>query len=242
MPNSSTDPSFFHQAGTWLRNKFLAGLFVVLPIAATVWLINLLYNLINGPFDQVVRALVARDGLPMSDYFQKHHDGTIPGAGFILTLLLILMIGVLAGNFFGRQVLLMVEHILARIPLINSVYFSLKQAIEALKGTGQEAGKPKFSQVVYVPMPGSEANLIGFVTGEFVNPFGVACSQVFVPNSPAPYAGFLLVIPNDKLVKADMTVEQATRSILSIGLVAPIFSPTTPTAPPPGQLDTKQTG
>ncbi|SDU09967.1 Uncharacterized membrane protein [Verrucomicrobium sp. GAS474] len=207
----------------WFRDRFLAGLFTILPLVLTWWLIQFTYNLINGPADRFIRQLVAAHKLPGSDYFLAHHGGTIPGAGFVITILLILLVGILAGHFLGRQFLGGVEALLLRIPVVKGIYQSLRQAVQAVQQFGGDGKEQRFRQVVYVKLSGmGELKLIGFVTGQFIALDGTVQASVFVPHAPSPLSGLLFVIPQDQLIPApDLTVEQAMKMVLSLGLITP---------------------
>jgi len=216
----------------WLRDRFLAGLFAILPLILTWWLIQFIYNLINGPADHFIRQLVAAHQVPGSDYFIARQGGTIIGAGFVLTLLLILLIGIVAGHLLGQRLFLGIEALLLRIPVVKGIYQSLRQAVQAVQQFGGEGQEARFRQVVYVTFPGVELRLIGFVTGRFVGGDGKAMATVFVPHAPSPLSGLLFVVPEGSLVLApDLTVEQAMKMVLSLGLITPGSEESTAPAP-----------
>jgi uncharacterized membrane protein len=208
----------------WFSRRFFTGLFVVLPIALTVWIVQILYGLINGPLDRVIRLLIAHNHVPGAQFFQVNTDGTIPGAGFLLAIVLLVLIGVVVSNFFGRQIINWIDQVLLNLPVVKTIYNALKQAAQAVQDfSGGEDGKPKFSRVCYVPMPGGSGHLIGFVTSDFIKPDGRIYSSVFLPTSPSPLTGFVVIYPAEDIVLADLSVEQATKMILSFGLVTPKF-------------------
>ncbi len=205
----------------WTRDRFFLGLCVAIPIALTVWIVNLLYSLINGPLDQVIRHLISEHHLPASEYFKTHYDGTIPGAGFLLTLLLLVLIGVLTGNYVGKKLLGFIDLLFGRVPVVRPIYNAIKQAVEAVQNLSGDDKNATFNQVVYIPYPGTKTQVLGFVTSRFTRPDGTLWCHVFLPNAPSPLAGFVLIVPESELVLADITVEQATKIILSCGLVTP---------------------
>jgi uncharacterized membrane protein len=205
----------------WLSRRFFAGFFIVLPIAATIWIVQILYGLINGPLDQVIRHLVARHSVPGSEFFIANTDGTIPGAGFTLALLVFIVVGTLVGNFFGRQLMGWIDHLLLNLPVVKVIYNAFKQVVEALQDFGGD--KPKFSRVCYVPMPGGPGHMLAFVTSDFEKPDGTKCSSVFLPSAPSPLTGLVIIYKTEDLVLAEFTVEQASKMIVSFGLVAPKF-------------------
>lgn len=219
--NDVKSPLSLSSALAWIRNRFFAGLFVVLPIALTIWILKFLYQGINGPCDHLVRELIARQWLPGSDFFRVHHQGTIPGAGFVLTVLLLILVGVLMGNFMGRTILRWVDHLLDHLPVVRSIYSGIKQAFDAVRNLGSEERESCFSQVVYVPYPGTGGKMIGFVTSRFRKEDGRIWCSVFLPAAPSPLTGLVIYFPEEELVIADMNVEEATKVILSMGLVIP---------------------
>lgn len=219
---SSTNPApRSNRILDWLSNRFFSGLFLALPVALTLWIIQVLYSFVNGPFDNVVRALIAAHWIPGSQYFIDNTHGTIPGAGLVLTLILFVFIGVLAGNIIGQHIIGAIENILLNLPVIRSIYPALKQTVEAVRGLGGDDKKSRFSQVVYLNLPGSSMRVIGFVTGRFIAVDGTPHCNIFIPHAPSPLTGFVVIMPQNELVTADLTVEQAMKLIFSLGLVSP---------------------
>jgi len=205
----------------WTRDRFLAGLFAVLPLVLTYWLINIVYNFVNGPADRLIRQMIQSRVIPGSDYFIAHQGGTIPGGGFIVTLLLILLIGIVAGHFVGRRVLQAVDDVLLRIPVVKVIYQALRQAVQAVQQIGGD-GRNQFRQVAYIPLPGTDAKTFGFVTGKFKGENGQTLVTVFMPHAPSPLTGIIFVIPEEKLeISTALTVEQATKIVISLGLITP---------------------
>jgi uncharacterized membrane protein len=206
----------------WVRDRFVAGLFIVVPVALVFWIVKVLYSTINEPADSVVRGLIEDKLLPGSAYFIQHHHGTIPGAGFLITLLLVLVTGIFVRNYLGRRIVLYLDQLLTAVPIVKTIYTSLQQVVQAFQQFGDKSNPQKFSQVVLVPFSGSDSYSIGFLTGRFRDPAGQEYANVFVPTPPNPFNGLLVVAPIERLVKIDyLTVEQATKMIISLGLVTP---------------------
>lgn len=220
-PPSPPSPSKPKPFWAWLRDRFLAGLFAVLPLVLTYWIISFVYNLVNGPADRVIRQLIAGHLLPGSAYFQEHQGGTVPGAGFVVTLLLILLVGIVVGNLLGQRIFSLLDEILLRIPVIKGIYQALRQAIQAVQQMGDENGS-RFRQVACVVLPGSEARVFGFVTGHFTDGNGAGLTALFIPNAPSVMSGFVLAVPDDKVILApEFTVEQVMKMTVSLGLIPP---------------------
>jgi uncharacterized membrane protein len=205
-----------------VRDRFIAGLLVVVPIALVFWLIQLLYNLLNGPADSVIRFLISRHGLPDSQYFIDNTNGTIPGAGIMLTLLVIFSAGITVSHIVGRRFVEMIDRLFTSVPLIKTVYQSMQQVVQAVQQFSDKSKGQQFSQVVFVQMAGDGVYSMGFLTSRFTDPQGVIYATVFVPTPPSPINGLLFIVPVDKLVPADfISVEQATKMVITMGLVSP---------------------
>ncbi len=204
----------------WLRDKLIVGLFVILPIAITFWILHLLYTWINGPLDRVIQVLIEHQLIPGSTYFIQNHGGTIPGAGFFITLTLLILVGVLVENWLGKKLLSFIDSFFQRLPVVRPIYGSIKQAFEAFQSIGGTSASSSFRQVVYVPYPFGNAKLIAFVTNRIVRSDGTVDCYLFLPTAPSPLTGFVLVIPEKELIPCELTVEQATKLILSFGLVS----------------------
>ncbi len=204
----------------WLRDKLIVGLFVILPIAITFWILHLLYTWINGPLDRVIQVLIEHQVIPGSTYFIENHGGTIPGAGFLITLTLLILIGVLVENWLGKKLLSFIDSFFQRLPVVRPIYGSIKQAFEAFQSIGGASASSSFRQVVYVPYPFGSAKLIAFVTNRIVRSDGTVDCYLFLPTAPSPLTGFVLIIPEKELIPCELTVEQATKLILSFGLVS----------------------
>ena len=213
-PNRILGTSF-----AWLRDKLIVGFFVILPIAITFWILHLLYTWINGPLDRVIQIFIFHHLIPGSSYFIEHHEGSIPGAGFLLTLALLIIVGVLVENWLGKKLLIFIDSFLQRVPVVRPIYGSIKQAFEAFQSIGG-SNSSSFRQVVYVPYPFGKARLIAFVTNRVTRPDGTVDCYLFLPTAPSPLTGFVIILPENELIPCELTVEQATKLILSFGLVS----------------------
>lgn len=219
--------------GAWIRNRFIAGIFVVAPIAIVIWVLQLIYHLLNVPSDIVIRFLIEHRWLPHSEWFIEHTSGTIPGAGFFVTLFFVFWVGLTVSHIVGRRLLELVDRVLSFIPVVKTIYQSIQQLLEAVQKFSDKSKSQNFSQVVFVKMVGAGTYCMGFLTSQFVDPNGKRYGTVFVPTPPSPVNGLLFVVSIEDLIPADfISVEQATKMIISMGLVSP--SPATPAPPPAG--------
>lgn len=219
-----------------LRAYFFAGILVTAPAAITFYVAWLIIGFIDS---RVTSLLPARynpnEILPFS----------IPGLGLIILIVFLVMVGAFAAGFIGRMAVRMGENLLARMPVIRSVYGAVKQIFETVLATKSTA----FRQVVLVEYPRRGIWAIGFVSGitegEVQNLTEDELINVFLPTTPNPTSGFLLFVPRRDLVVLNMSVEEGIKMVVSGGIVTPadprppeerkvpVLSSTEPDRPPP---------
>ena len=196
---------------TSLKNYFLTGLLVILPIFITVYVI---LSLIRA-MDAILKYIPAKY-LPET-YLQIH----IPGLGLILVVILVFVVGLLTRNFIGRKIVQLGENIVDRIPLVRVLYAGVKQLLEPLFLQKTNA----FKRVALIEYPRRGVHVIGFVTGESKGEVQSKTSKdmmnIFVPTTPNPTSGFYILIPEDEVVYLNMSVEDAFKLIISGGIVSP---------------------
>ena len=200
-----------------MKKYFITGLLVLVPLFITVWVISGLV----GVMDQSL-FLLPETWRPKAQLGLE-----IPGMGAILTLLIIFVTGVIATNFFGKRLILVWEALLARVPVVKSIYASVKQVSDTLFSDSGNA----FRQAVLVQFPRPGVWTIAFVTGkpggDVANHLSVDYLSVYVPTTPNPTGGYFLMLPRADVVELDMSVDEALKYIISMGVVAP---PTKPSA------------
>jgi uncharacterized membrane protein len=192
-----------------LKNAFFTGLVILVPLAITLWVLNLIVTTL----DQTLLLL------PPS--IRSQAPFTIPGMGVILTLAIILVVGILARNFIGRRLVSWWEALLLRIPVFSKIYSSVKQVSDTLLSpSGQAFRKPV---LVEFPRPGTWT--IGFVVGDpgdaLQASLAGAHATVYVPTAPNPTSGYVLIVPLGQMVDLDVTVDEALKFVVSMGVVAP---------------------
>ncbi|MGW8313046.1 MAG: DUF502 domain-containing protein [Desulfuromonadales bacterium] len=195
-----------------LKNYFLTGLLVVVPVAMTVlvirWLVRFLDSMLKSMLPEILRPEVLY-GLP------------VPGIGLLATLLLILLIGVLAANIFGRSLVNFSERVVDRIPLVKGVYTLFKQVSDTVLKRDRSA----FRKVVLIEYPRKGLWAVAFVTGVSEGEVQLVTEQklvnVFVPTTPNPTSGFYILVPETDMIVLKMTVEDAFKLIISGGMVTP---------------------
>ena len=194
-----------------MRKYFVTGLLILVPLAITLWVLGI----IVGTLDQSLlllpeawqpRALVGMD---------------IPGVGTILTLLIIFVTGMVAHNYFGRKLVRVWELLLTRIPVVNSIYSSVKQVSDTLFSSSGNA----FRKAVLVQYPRQGAWTIAFLTGvpggDVRNHLPDGYISIYVPTTPNPTSGFFLMVPKADTIELDMSVDEALKYIVSMGVVTP---------------------
>ncbi|MFL9924832.1 DUF502 domain-containing protein [Herbaspirillum lusitanum] len=194
-----------------MRKYFITGLLILVPLAITLWVLNL----IIGTMDQSLLLLPERW---RPEALVGFH---IPGLGTILTLLIIFLTGLAARNFIGRQVVSLWEGILTRIPVVKSIYSSVKQVSDTLFSSSGNA----FRKAVLIQYPRQGSWTIAFLTGvpggEVKNHLQGDYISVYVPTTPNPTSGFFLMLPRADSIELDMSVDEALKYIVSMGVVAP---------------------
>lgn len=194
-----------------MRKYFITGLLVLVPLAITLWVLNL----IIGTMDQSLLLLPEQ-------WRPKVLLGMdIPGLGTILTLLVIFLTGLATRNFIGRQILAIWEAALTRIPVVSSIYSSVKQVSDTLFSSSGNA----FRKALLVQYPREGSWTIAFLTGvpggDVKNHLDGDYVSVYVPTTPNPTSGFFLMLPRADTVELDMSVDEALKYIVSMGVVAP---------------------
>jgi uncharacterized membrane protein len=194
-----------------LRRYLVAGLLVWVPLGVTLLIITWMVNLI----DQTL--------LLLPEHWRPEYvlGFRIPGLGLVATLIVVIGTGILMRHFFGFHLLGMGERLVARIPVVRSIYGSVKQLAETMfSGSGQS-----FSKVVLVRYPHRDSWTMGFLTGESAGEVrrrtGLRLMNVFVPTTPNPTSGFFLMVPQEEVIELEMSVDDGLKMLLSIGVVQP---------------------
>lgn len=190
-----------------MKKYFLTGLLIWVPLVATIWVVHLLVSTL----DQSLLLLP-------DQYRPEALFGTrIPGLGTIVTLLIIFVTGVLAANYFGRQLLALWERVLARIPVVKSIYTSIKQVSDTLFSGSGDA----FRKVLLVRYPHPEAWSLGFQTNvpnSVIDQIGADYVAVFIPTTPSPVNGFYFYVKKSETIELNLSVDQALKYIVSMGV------------------------
>jgi len=196
-----------------LRNYFISGLFIVVPIGVTTYIVWGIFNYLDEWLreSRLLDNTLSSFGIP--DRFPRY------GVGFLTTIVLIIAVGFLGRLYVGKKMLLLVEYILSRIPVVNWVYNLIKQVSYAFFGKDRRV----FQQAVLVEYPRKGIYAIAFLVapedGPISRSVGQDLSYVFLATTPNPTSGFLLLVPNDQIIPMNITVEQAVKIVISSGMV-----------------------
>jgi uncharacterized membrane protein len=193
-----------------LKRYFITGLLIWVPLGITIWVLNALM----AALDQTLLVL------PELWRPESWLGFRIPGLGALLTGVLILLTGLLAGNLLGQRLVRFWENLLARIPVVKSIYGSVKQVSDTLLSGNGNA----FRKVLLVRYPHPQAWALAFQTNvpsEVSAQLGSDWLAVFIPTAPSPVNGFYFYVRRDETIEMDITVDTALKYIVSMGVVAP---------------------
>ena len=194
-----------------LRKYLITGLLVWVPLGITILVIKLLVDLLDKTLLLLPHALRPETLIGFD----------IPGLGIILTTLFVFVSGFVITNFAGKRLVLSGEDFLERIPLVRSIYSALKQVTETIL----TSDKNSFRQVVLIEYPRKGIWTIGFQTSDSPQEFNQLSGQklltIFVPTTPNPTSGYILMMPKKDVQKLDMDVEDALKMVMSLGVVTP---------------------
>jgi uncharacterized membrane protein len=202
-----------------IKRYLLAGLLVLVPIGITVWVLHFVIT----SLDQTI-LLVPEQWRP------TWRGDKIPGFGILFAFLLLFITGAIASNVFGKQFVKAWESLVNRIPVVGGIYKSVKQLTDPVLAENGQA----FNKAVLIEFPHSGSRTIAFltnqVTGEIAGRLNGDHVSVYVPTTPNPTSGYMLIIPKDRVYELHMSVDQALKYIVSMGVAAP---PPEPSSVPP---------
>jgi len=184
-----------------IKTRIFAGLLAIVPIAVTFWILKLLFNFLDS----------------LASPFLKKVGIEIPGLGIILTLLFIFVLGLFITNVLGKTLFNWGEKILAKLPIVNTIYNTIKQITSAFSGSTVKS----FQQVIFIQYPREGLWTMCFVTNQSKNENGDTFYHVFVPTTPNPTSGVFIVIPKKDAIHPDISVEDGLKAIISGGILDP---------------------
>lgn len=192
-----------------LRQYLLAGLVVWLPILVTIGVLRFIVELLD-------RSIAL---LPKAYSPEVWFGYPIPGFGVLLSFVILLLTGMVVTNFIGQRLVRWSELLLTRIPLVRSIYNATKQVIQTILSTDSDA----FRKVLLIEYPRKGIWTLAFqtshVSAHIANHVGKEMVSIFVPTTPNPTSGFLIMVPKDEIIEVDMSVDEAFKLIVSLGVV-----------------------
>ena len=188
-----------------LRSKLLTGIITLLPLYLTYIVLKFFFKTLNDISEPILNRL----------------NIEIPFLGIFLTLLLVLSIGIAVTNFLGRKFFEIGEKIVKKVPLVSSIYYSIKQILNTITNSSTD----EFKGTVYIQYPRKGLWTMAFISGESISESGKAFFHLFVPTTPNPTSGFFLMIPKEDAIESNMSVEDGLKTIISGGLLAPKLNP-----------------
>lgn len=193
--------------GKLIRSYLLAGLVVWLPILVTFVLLRFIIDIL----DKTIALL------PHAYQPEQLVGFHMPGLGVLFSLVLLLITGIVATNFLGQRLVSWSELVLAKIPLVRSIYNATKQMIQTILATNSES----FRKVLLVEYPRKGLWSVAFQTGmthvEINQKTGVEMVSIFIPTTPNPTSGFLMMVPKDDVIELSMSIDEALKFVISLG-------------------------
>lgn len=202
------------------RRYFITGLLIWIPIGITLWVLNFIVTTLD-----LSLSLLPVQWQPMQVFGRN-----LPGMGALLTVLVIFITGVLAANFLGQRLVGLWESLLSRIPIVRTIYSSVKQVSDTLLSPQGNA----FRKALLIEYPRRGSWTIGFLTGVPADEVralvaapaagamqGPEMVSVYVPTTPNPTSGFFLMVRKDETIELDMSVDEALKYVVSMGVVTP---------------------
>lgn len=187
-----------------VRNQFLEGILVTVPIGATILILVWIFSTVDKLLQPLIKSISGH---------------TIPGIGFIATIVLIYLAGVITDNFLGKVLIRYGETLLAKIPVVRHLYSGAKQILQSFATLKRK--KTGFMQVVLVEFPRKGMKAIGFITNEITDKSGEKYLSVLIPTAPNPTTGFLQILKEEEVIRTQMSVDEAIKMIISVGKIAP---------------------
>jgi len=198
----------------YFQRALITGILAALPLAITYWFLTYIFKKFSGFFLPYLIMLMEKFNLTIPLYVQKI-------ISFSIIIFLLIFIGMLAKNYLGRKILGLIQSIAENIPIVRSVYSSIRQIVDAFQTTSGSS----FKKVVIIEYPRKGIYTMGFITkdsSDFLNEAtGEICSNIFVPTTPNPTSGFILLVPKKDIIDPGIPIEQGIKFVISAGLVEP---------------------
>jgi uncharacterized membrane protein len=187
------------------RNHFLAGLLVVIPVAAGLLVLIWVFSTVDSILQPIIALIFGEE---------------ITGLGFAITVVLILLIGIVAGNYVGKKIIRYADSILVKVPVFKQIYSGAKQVINSVAGSNA-LNKAAFREVALVEFPTNGVWTVAFITNEFTDSTGRTMYGVYIPSTPVPTSGFSGLVTESQITRTNISVDDAFRMIVSGVMISP---------------------
>jgi len=195
-----------------VKKYLITGLLIWIPLVMTIWVLDLIVTTMDSTLLLLPERLQPKTLLGFN----------VPGLGVVLTLIVLLLTGVLAANMIGQRMVAIGEGWLARIPVVKSIYNSVKQVSDTLLSSSGQA----FRKAVLVRFPHSDVWTVAFLTGvaggEVASRLGGGMISVYVPTTPNPTSGYFILVSRADVIELEMSVDEALKYVISMGVAAPL--------------------
>lgn len=188
-----------------IKKTFIAGLFILIPLVATIYIVYFIVSSIDSIASPAIRNIT---------YHLTGEEIYIPGTGIIIFILVTYLTGIFGSNYFGKKILSYGELLLKKIPFVKGIYTSVKDIVYTFSSDKTRS----FKEVVLVEIPSGSRYFLGFVTRRIKTDRGTEMCSVFIPTTPNPTSGFLILTKEEELIFLDISVEDALKHIISLGL------------------------
>ncbi len=190
-----------------IRTRLVSGLLVLIPLAITIFIIRLIFNTLTSFATPILR--------PWIGTWPEYILLTI---AFITTVILLYAVGLIATHIVGKRLIRIGEAILLKLPIVKTVYSASKQVVD----TFSLSNAASFKAVALIEFPHQKSLAIGFITGTMLNESNKKLYRVFVPTTPNPTSGFLLILPEKEVHFTDISVEDGVKMVVSGGMLSPV--------------------
>ena len=199
------------------KKYIFTGIMSIIPIAITYWIIENLFIFFSKPgkflIDQIYRINLFKN----YDFINNFYQYLAYFSGFILTIVFLYILGLIVSNVIGKRIYVFFENILNKIPIVNKIYNTTKKITNTFTKPNNQA----FQKVVLLEYPKKDLWTLAMVTGECVNSKNIECYKLFVPTTPNPTSGYLIIIDKTKVKDSDISVEEGLSIIISGGMISP---------------------
>ena len=199
------------------KKYIFTGIMSIIPIAITYWIIENLFIFFSKPGKFLIDQLYKINLFKNYDFINNFYQYLAYLSGFILTIVFLYILGLIVSNVIGKRIYVFFENILNKIPIVNKIYSTTKQITNTFTKPNNQA----FQKVVLLEYPKEDLWTLAMVTGECVNSKKIECYKLFVPTTPNPTSGYLIIIDKTKVKESNISVEEGLSIIISGGMISP---------------------